>query len=496
MKKRFWFEVHWLLSIVLGVIIAIIGITGAALSFRGEITELLNKEIMFVESDGKEPMAINELLERASVSLKDSRINSIALYSDPDKTARLSASAAGSTNTRGRTQYINPYTAEILPYESMKGAEFFSLMVSWHRWLGDSSRSWGKQTVAIATVALIVITITGLYLYLPFMRRNFYSSLTIDFKKKGRGFLYKLHSVFGVWTLIFVLLMSFTGLWWSYDWYRNGIYYLAGVERPAPRQQTPPQPNAAVNAENRGEARGEGGNNRGETRNIEGGGGAPNVESERNINAAANAENRGEARGADRAATRSSEGAPNAAQNREGSNAAQYAQGGAPNLAQNLPRTSEDYLEAAKAYDLFKQTVGEDYRSVTISLPQRGDKLFTLSYVPLNPAHSRASNQLQLNTENNAIVRHAKYDDKTLGEKFISSIFPLHSGDFFGVAGLVLYCVSSLAMALFAITGYMLYYERFVREAKRKKAKKESAANEASEEVLPQVAARSAGELV
>jgi hypothetical protein len=48
-------------------------------------------------------------------------------------------------------------------------------------------------------------------------------------------------------------------------------------------------------------------------------------------------------------------------------------------------------------------------------------------------------------------------------------------------------------MALFAITGYMLYYERFVREAKRKKAKKESAA---SEEVLPQVAARSAGELV
>ncbi|MDR0663967.1 MAG: PepSY domain-containing protein, partial [Helicobacteraceae bacterium] len=52
---------------------------------------------------------------------------------------------------------------------------------------------------------------------------------------------------------------------------------------------------------------------------------------------------------------------------------------------------------------------------------------------------------------------------------FISSIFPLHSGDFFGVAGLVLYCVSSLAMALFAITGYMLYYERFVRERKRKK---------------------------
>jgi sulfite reductase (NADPH) flavoprotein alpha-component len=452
-KKGLWFRTHWLLSIVLGAIIAVIGVTGAALSFRGEITELLNQDVMRVDSKGKTPMALNELLQKASAELGDARINSIWLFSDPNKTARLSVSAAGATNMRGRAQYINPYTAELLPSESLRGEAFFSLMIRWHRWLGAAGGggnvvNWGKQTVAIATIALIVISVTGLYLYLPFMRRNFYASLKVDFKKKGRGFLYKLHSVFGVWTLIFVLLMSFTGLWWSYDWYRSGIYWIAGVEKPASRGQTPalqPQPNAENRAQN---GAGEGGGERA-ARPID-----------------ANAANQVAAQGAPNAQNVVAPAAPAA-------------------------RTSEDYLEATKAYDMFKQTVGDDYISVTLSLPQHDAKLFTLSYVPLNPAHSRASNRLQLNTETSEIVKHTKYEDKTLGEKFIDSIFPLHSGDFFGVAGLILYCVSSLAMALFAITGYMLYYERFARETKRKRVKRQEEAMANKE--TPQVAVNPAG---
>ncbi|MDR2638237.1 MAG: PepSY domain-containing protein, partial [Helicobacteraceae bacterium] len=435
---------------------------------------------------------------------------------------------------------------------------------------------------AIATIALIVISITGLYLYLPFMRRNFYSSLKIDFRKKGRGFLYKLHSVFGVWTLIFVLLMSLTGLWWSYDWYRNGIYWLAGVEptqrgfQPQGQQgqgqtqgqgqgqtqgqgqvqgqlqmqgqgqtqgQLQTQPSAGnqggsvtANMEGRGEARGanaesRGANaeGRGETRGTgeaRGDRNAFNAENRGNPNTAINAESRGETRGANaesRGANAEGRGEARGSgvtANSEGRGETRGAGGearGANATAQPIatgetrgaiatdgartqpsaqqqppaPRTSEDYLAAAKAYDLFKQTVGEDYRSVTITLPQAGARLFSLNYIEQNPAHSRASNQLQLDTDKNEIVKHARYDDRTLGEKFIGSIFPLHSGDFFGVVGLALYCVSSFAMALFAITGYMLYYERFVRERKRKRNKREQDDdNEPSAQVVVSPAAR------
>jgi sulfite reductase (NADPH) flavoprotein alpha-component len=144
----------------------------------------------------------------------------------------------------------------------------------------------------------------------------------------------------------------------------------------------------------------------------------------------------------------------------------------APLRANEGARTNADYLAAAKAFDLFKQEIGNDYSIVTVSIPQRASKVLNVSYYALNPAHSRASNQLQIDVEKGEVVKHTKYDDKTLGEKFISSIFPLHSGDFFGVVGLTLFCVSSLAMALFAITGYMLYFERFARNRRRAKGEK------------------------
>ncbi|MDR1911901.1 MAG: PepSY domain-containing protein, partial [Helicobacteraceae bacterium] len=232
-KKGFWFQIHWFLGAILGVIIAIVGVTGAALSFRSEITGLLNKEIVYVESNGRESLGVSEILEKASAALPTSRINSITLYASPDKTVRFSASDANSTNMRGRMRYIDQYSGEVKNAE-MKGEEFFALMVRWHRWLGDAASGWGKQTVAIATVALIILSLSGLYVYFPFMRHKFLTSLKVDFKQKGRIFLYRLHSAFGVWTLIFVLFMSFTGLWWSYGWYRTGLYWLAGVEPPAP----------------------------------------------------------------------------------------------------------------------------------------------------------------------------------------------------------------------------------------------------------------------
>jgi sulfite reductase (NADPH) flavoprotein alpha-component len=402
MKKSLWFQVHWFLGIILGTIIAIVGVTGAILSFRSEILSFINQDIISVQSNGRTPLAINELLEQAGAKLPDLRINSLTLALEADKTARINASDATSTNMRGKTYYIDPYTAEILP--NLKGEEFFTLMTKWHRWLGDYSIA-GKQLVAIATVALIILSLTGLYLYFPFIKRKFLSSLTIDFKKKGRGFLYKLHSVFGVWTLIFVLLMSFSGLFWSYEWYRNGLFWLAGVEGPAMHRMT------------------------------------QNSDTNKTKNATIQNALKGEI---DKEKTQISD-----------------------------ETNSKTYLAAAQAYELFKKTVNGDYITVTIMLSQYNGKIFTFSYYPLKPAHSRASNQLQIDMEKNEVIRHSKYEDKKLGEKFMSSIFPLHSGDFFGMTGLILYCVSSLAMALFAITGYMLYYDRFIKN--RKKAKRKNA---------------------
>ncbi|MDR1554417.1 MAG: PepSY domain-containing protein [Campylobacteraceae bacterium] len=450
MKKGFWFQIHWLLGIVLGVIIAIVGVTGAALSFRSEILAFINKDIVYVEPNGRTQLAVNELLEKANVALPNSRINSLTLALEPDKTARISVSNANSTNMRGKTYYIDPYTAEILP--SLEGEWFFALMTRWHRWLGDTS-GIGKQVVAIATIALIILSFSGLYLYWPFLRHKFFSSLTIDFKKKGRGFLYKLHSVFGIWTLIFVLLMSFTGLFWSYEWYRNGLYWLAGVERPMPRMQMNTNVTTAQNTEN--------------TANRQN---RQSVNTTQEHSRAQNEHTHERAANFDGTQIANSNVSMDRNLSKVEESRTQITKSVDATLTPNSTKTAELYLKAAQAYELFKSSVDNDYITTTIMLPQYGN-IFTFGYYPKNPAHSRASNQLQIDMEKNEVIRHAKYEDKKLGEKFMSSIFPLHSGDFFGMTGLILYCISSLAMALFAITGYMLYYDRFIKNRKKTKRK-------------------------
>jgi sulfite reductase (NADPH) flavoprotein alpha-component len=39
--------------------------------------------------------------------------------------------------------------------------------------------------------------------------------------------------VIGTWVLVLYLLAALTGLYWSYDWYRDGLFALTGASRPA-----------------------------------------------------------------------------------------------------------------------------------------------------------------------------------------------------------------------------------------------------------------------
>ncbi len=56
------------------------------------------------------------------------------------------------------------------------------------------------------------------------------NSLKISVNKGWRRFWYDLHIAGGVYTFLFLLVMSLTGLTWSFGWYRTGFYQVFGVE--------------------------------------------------------------------------------------------------------------------------------------------------------------------------------------------------------------------------------------------------------------------------
>ena len=78
---------------------------------------------------------------------------------------------------------------------------------------------------------------------------------------------------------------------------------------------------------------------------------------------------------------------------------------------------------------------------------------------------------MEIDPNKSLVVEEAKFEDKKLNEQLMSSMLPLHSGEYFGWIGQLLMFIASSLMALFVITGYMLYFDRLKK--KRAKALKE-----------------------
>jgi sulfite reductase (NADPH) flavoprotein alpha-component len=82
-----------------------------------------------------------------------------------------------------------------------------------------------------------------------------------------------------------------------------------------------------------------------------------------------------------------------------------------------------------------------------------------------SPEHERARNRLYLDAATGEATRHDRYADKPLAGRLVNSIYPLHMGTYWGMPGRIVMMLSSLGLALFAITGWMLYLGR--RRTKR-----------------------------
>ena len=232
---------------------------------------------------------------------------------------------------------------------------------------------------------------SGIYIYYPRLKKSFLSSLTLNFKSKGRFFLSNIHSVIGIWVIPFYLLASLTGLYWSYEWFNNSLHQITGVEKPKKQHMQNSQEQNKSHSEKPKEPKPE------------------------------------------------------------------------MNGSQMVEKAS--YEDISLAVETFNTFIENKYATATLRFPQKGT-IYTFSYISLDASHERARNTIEFDIKTKEILKHDKFENKTLVQQLMGSILPLHTGEYFGVVGQTLMFLASLVMPLFAITGLMLYI-------KRRKKKKE-----------------------
>ena len=361
MLKKTLFQLHWFFGITAGLVLALMGITGAAYSFQDEILRALNPSVLQVEKQVAGVLPPVELVEHIEAS-SGKKVGMLWVETDSGNAARVYFTPPKGER-RGEMRYFDPYTGEFMG--DAVGQDFFGLMLQLHRFLamGDT----GRNITGACTLILLFFCLSGLYLRWPRQWNSWRVWLTLDWQKKGRSFNWDLHSVAGTWCLLVYLLLALTGLSWSYEWYNKGLTRLLS--------------DAPQNERMRG-------------------GRGPTPEG---------------------------------------------------------PAPTADY---AAMWSSIYSAAGPGLSAYNIRMPPVAGQPATVFYLLDSSPHDRALNQITLDPATGIVKRVDRYADKSFKAQLLTSIYALHVGSYFGLAGRIIVTLAAVCMPLFFITGWLLYLDR------------------------------------
>ena len=95
MHKTIWFKIHWILGITAGIVLFVVGVTGATLSFEKEITRFINQDSFYVTASTEPKLSSKELLEKFQANNPKAKINSISVSTDPEDSVVLNIAGEG-----------------------------------------------------------------------------------------------------------------------------------------------------------------------------------------------------------------------------------------------------------------------------------------------------------------------------------------------------------------------------------------------------------------
>ncbi len=280
MKKKYSFrkfsnDIHLWLGIASGLVLFVVCLTGTILTFEKEIVEWADSDQYHVEAAaGATVIPIDELVAKTEAGLKG-KVTGVEIPASPNAVYRFTVQEKGPKGGKpesskgpkgekgekgpkgekggkggggGKTYLVNPYNGDITGTTKSATAEFFSTMMGLHRWLLLQD-SGGKIIVGAATIIFVFLVLSGLVLWWPIKLRNWKQGFQIKFSGNWKRINHDLHNTLGFYSFLVLLIMSLTGLCWSFEWYKKGASDILGDEVFKQRREKP-MPSDPLNAGN------------------------------------------------------------------------------------------------------------------------------------------------------------------------------------------------------------------------------------------------------
>lgn len=224
MMKKIIGWLHLWLGIGSGLIVLIVALSGSLLVFEDELEHIFQPSLYYVQVPQQaEKISTDILAEKVQQAYPDFKANYIIVEPEANRTVLFSQrkGKAGKGNGKVMLIAVNPYTGQIIKAVDEKG-RFFAVVLRLHRYLcmGDT----GKIITGISCSIFTILIITGLVLWWP-KRNNRKQRFSVKWNASFKRLNWDLHAIFGFYINIFVLMISLTGLVWSYKWVNNLVFY-------------------------------------------------------------------------------------------------------------------------------------------------------------------------------------------------------------------------------------------------------------------------------
>ncbi|HVZ97180.1 MAG TPA: PepSY-associated TM helix domain-containing protein [Chitinophagaceae bacterium] len=251
-KSKFNNVITWLhlwLGLISGIIVFILGITGCLFAFQQELSDVFYKKELFIQQpENHSPtLPLSVLKDSAQKVLgKDNPVTFITAYPNSNRAWEFMCYQQGDDNAFWLNKTIKSYQSVFVnPYDgSVSGQinylhDFFEIDKGIHISLLLNEK-YGEPIVGTATLLFVILLITGFIMWYPknWKKRNRDTALKIRWKAKWKRLNYDLHNVLGFYVFIIALIIAFTGLTMSFNWFRNLVYVVASASITPPDFKT------------------------------------------------------------------------------------------------------------------------------------------------------------------------------------------------------------------------------------------------------------------
>ena len=214
---------HRWLGLISGIVVFIVAVSGCLYVFEEEGRDLFQRKYFYVNVPDD---AIRKPLhEISAVVIKQYPNDSIAQIRFKEK-----ANAAIIFHTKtGKAISVNPYNLEVTGARNLK-TDFFNWILQLH--MNLQMGKVGNEIVRWNVLIFFIMCVTGLIIWWPKQKRFLKQALRINFKTtKWKRLNWDLHSVLGFYSLLVLLIISLTGIFWMFDWAKQFTAFATGSKQ-------------------------------------------------------------------------------------------------------------------------------------------------------------------------------------------------------------------------------------------------------------------------